>query len=108
RPTQALRPALTACSVLLVLYTGMTAMRAAEWGNRDLFHAMAVRDNPASPRALNNQINHLMGRGGYGEVLALLQRQVDIAPAEAGAHMHLQLVSCDVDSKDPMLWQRVE
>lgn len=108
RPAQALAPALTVCLAVLLLFTGMTALRAAEWGNRELFHAMAVADNPASPRALNNQINHLLGRGDHGQVLQLLQRQVEIAPAEAGAYMHLQLVSCDVDGKDPVLWQRTE
>lgn len=103
-----LAPGMAGCGVVLVLFALMTATRATEWGNREVFHSMSVIEHPRSPRALNNQINTLIGRGDYDQVVALLQRQIEISPLEAGAHMHLQLVQCEEEARDPVIWGTVE
>jgi tetratricopeptide (TPR) repeat protein len=98
-----LRPVLAGMSVVIALLAVMTHVRSDEWGEPELFHLMAVTEHPNSPRALNNYVNVLIGKGEYEKVLEQLERQMVLNPFEPGARMHMLIVRCEQEEKDQAL-----
>jgi hypothetical protein len=76
------------------MYAFMTATRAAEWGDYDLFHRIAVEEHPGSPRALNGYVNYLMETRAFGEAEKKLEQLQQLTPAEAGVPLHRQVLGC--------------
>lgn len=97
------RPVLAGMSIVVALFAVLTHMRSNEWGQRELFHLMAVIDHPGSPRALNNYVNVLIGRGEYQKVMEQLDRQVVLNPFEPGARMHILIVRCEQEERQQAL-----
>lgn len=91
---------------LAVVFSFMTATRAAEWGNRDVFHEMSVIEHPQSPRALNNYVNYLTYTGRYDDAIAALERLIALTPHDAGAYLHMQVTKCSREEVDPVVLKR--
>lgn len=86
--------------VFIAVFAFMTAMRASEWGNADLFHEMAVKEHPTSGRALNTYANYLTMKGDYEGTVAQLEKLVALTPNEMGAYLHLQAIKCSAKLRD--------
>ena len=88
------------CPVFFATFAFMTATRAEEWGDRDLFHEIAVQEHPQSGRALNTYVNYLTGRGEYEKSIEYLERLVALSPTELGAVLHIQVAKCAARLRD--------
>lgn len=82
------------CPLVIAGLSLMTSVRAAEWGEPEVFYRVARTEHPGSPRALNNYLNFLISRSRYGEAMELLEKQVELTPDQPGAWLHLQVVLC--------------
>ncbi len=88
------------CLVAIAGFSFMTATRAAEWGDAELFYRVAVTEHPGSPRAVNSYLNFLLGEYRHNEAVALLEKQVTMTPDEPGAWLHLQVVLCPLGTRN--------
>jgi tetratricopeptide (TPR) repeat protein len=94
------------CVVAVAGFSFMTATRAAEWGDTELFYRVAVTEHPGSPRAVNTYLNYLLGENRFKESVVLLERQVIMTPEEAGAWLHLQVVLCPLGTRNSAALQK--
>ncbi len=95
------------CPLLIAGLSFMTAARAAEWGDTELFYRVALTEHPSSARAMNNYLNFLLGQGRVPEALDLLEKQVALTPEEAGAWLHLQVVLCPMGTRNEEAFKKV-
>ena len=86
--------------VFILTFAFMTATRAKEWGDRDVFHRVSVVEHPGSARALNNFVNYLMSNGRLGDAIVNLEKLIALTPEEVGPYLHLQVAKCGTGERD--------
>jgi tetratricopeptide (TPR) repeat protein len=92
--------------VIGLLYAFMTATRASEWGNNDLFNTMIIVEHPRSPRGLNMYINYRTTRGELVDALRYLQQLAELTPYDPGVPVHEQVLGCALGQRNDAALER--
>lgn len=85
--------------VIMLVFAFLTATRASEWGDHELFTMIALTEHPGSGRAHNNYVNLLSTRRQYDRAVEQLEI-MSTAQADTGVYLHKLLLKCGLQIRD--------